>query len=583
MMPGLLLSMLVAGVVGARDEPKDLTAFASVPGTDRRSQLSAPRPPVALDAEVLLYAGMPIDIDGETKYVGNLSFYRTLQSLAICDEGRFAAVVAYFDQPTFPYGTPEGYAVVRERVDGSLAILANQDSPLIGYATGRVGHFGFANAQSQSRAALLPDGSYRLFAHLLFESPDFELAGDWIVDIDDEGIHPVLRLQGLVDMHPQTDLSLPIGGIRTFSGTPGRLGWRLEGREVVFLANLLDNPLTSSTPVLGYRQFIVPLADGSILAPFGIVNETLKSFFGRVGEESVSIDFECVRGRFPSLPDGSERLTVSTEYRGHATENGYFVPLRGIAGGVTQEITIAKFGDEIRRFIDDQTFNAFPPYNPSGSEQAISSTNNRGDVIASRANGPGGDFNSYAAYFGGPDNEWIPVIATGGGEQLGVYSGASPYFSGPLRRTITHDGTFVFSIDANATFNRGHIAWSIERGYRLLHVRGDFLSLPGDAARPTQPFWSHVGQDPLNTTIFAVAQFIDDPDIEWKDAIIRQSLDSAHPLSDLNRDGEVNLLDLNILLRPIGPGEQGSYRDIDFDGQVDENDLQMILDQWGQR
>jgi hypothetical protein len=431
---------------------------------------------------------------------------------------------------------------------------------------------------------VLADGSYRLFAELEFESPNVSLSGDWIVDIDDEGIHPVLRLQGLVDINPQTDLSLPIGGIRTVPGTPGRIGWRLDGRDLTELTNLLDNALTNSTSVIGSRRFTIPLADGSVLAPFGMQNERVKSFFARVGEDDVEVDFECTRAQFPSLPDGSERLSVSPQGLGHATENGYFVPLRASTDSETQEITIAKFGQEIRRFIDDQTFDGFPPFNPSGSVQTITSSNNRGNVIASRANGPGGDFNSYAAYFGGADQEWTPVIANGGAQQLGVYSGYSPFVSGPLRRTMTHDGTVVFRIDPNPLFNRGHVAWSMERGYRLLHVRGDLLTLPGDPTRPIQPFWSHVGQDPLNTTIFAVAQFIDDPEIEWKDAIIRQSLDSAHPLADLNRDGEVNALDLNIVIRGMSGG--GTYEfsgDIDFDGSVDENDLQMLLDQWGER
>lgn len=601
-MPGLLLtSTLVACVVGgAPDNPinsERLSAFGVPSVTDRGGMSTALRPPIDLDAEVLLYSGMPIEIDGETKYVGNLGTYFCLNSLAVSEDGRLAAIVAYSDTPQFPYIEVDGgLAVVREEPDGTFRALATKVSPIVGYPNGEVQLFGFPT-ETQSRSAFLSDGSYRTLARLQFGSPDVSLSGDWIVDIDDEGIHPVLRLEWhelpdgsdlsvRFDSQPQTDFSLPVGGIGSISGTPGQIGWRLEGREVVLLANLLDNPLTNSTPALSSGRFVVPLTDGSILTPFGLASETRKSFYARVDAEGVHEEFECSRGQFPALADGSERLVFS-QYRGHAIEDGYFAALRGLVGNTLHEVTIAKFGDEIRRFLDNQTFDAFPPFDSSSSVQAILSTNNRGDVIAWRGTDPEVEFTSHALFFSGLEHEWRPVVATGQAQQLGVYSGGygiKSQFDSALRRTITHDGTFVFSVDTIGYSNPGHIAWSLEGGYRLVHARGDFLTLPGDPVRPIQPFWKHVGQNPLNTTLFAVAQFVDDPDVEFKIAIIRQSLDSAHPLADLNRDGEVNALDLNIVIRGMSGG--GTYEfsgDIDFDGAVDENDLQMLLDQWGER
>lgn len=542
---------------------------------------------------------MPIEINGETRYLGNLNSPLCLNSLAVSDDGRIAVIAVYSDKPRFPYIEPDdpyGLVLVREEPDGTLVAVATDEAPIVGYPSGRFDSFPFPLliSGSQTRPAFRSDGSYRTLARLEFDPPDSALTGKWIVDIDEQGIHPVLRhdwhelpdgrmLETKFDDSAQADFSLPIGGVGQMSGKAGRVAWRLDDREVVVLFNTLDDPLTNSSRPFTNGQYHIALLDGTVLVP----SSSGKRFYARLGTGGATVEFEVSPGQFPLLPDGSEQVVFSTTLRGHATQSGYFVPLRAFSNGTFYHLTLANIGSGIQRFLDNETFSQFPPFDPPQSRQTIFASNNLGDVVAWRYTEAPGEVTSRALYYRGQDEAWTPVAVSDRAAQLGVFSGYTDFefnIGSPIRRDITRDGVFLFGVNYFSLLSRGEIGWSPEDGYRLIFASGDFLTLPSDPARPVQPLWRRAGQDPLSTTIFAIAQYDDDPEIEFKIAIIRQPIHASIPLADLNRDGEVNALDLNIVIRGMSGG--GIYEfsgDIDFDGIVDENDLQMLLDQWGQR
>lgn len=60
------------------------------------------------------------------------------------------------------------------------------------------------------------------------------------------------------------------------------------------------------------------------------------------------------------------------------------------------------------------------------------------------------------------------------------------------------------------------------------------------------------------------------------------SADVASPLknADLNGDGKVNSLDINILIRAIGEKSANPNYDLNSDGVVDNLDMKVITSQW---
>lgn len=110
---------------------------------------------------------------------------------------------------------------------------------------------------------------------------------------------------------------------------------------------------------------------------------------------------------------------------------------------------------------------------------------------------------------------------------------------------------------------------------------GDSITLPDGYTRSSFQLPGYKRIDQQGNLVYAAYSQVSDFGLQV--LFCRQPLAASTPLADLNRDGEVNLLDLNLVLRGMSEGPNSSIGDVDFDGRTTFNDLQMLLDQWGNR
>lgn len=379
---------------------------------------------------------------------------------------------------------------------------------------------------------------------------------------------------------------MPIGGsgIVTGGGEVARVAWRLSGRAVDIVVDYADvEESHGASPVLTTMTSFA-LADGSLLADFTAPPVSSQYFSARVSEGSFHVEFER-HSTPPARPDGTDSvIPIVQGPPSFAFRDGYVKHLRSVPGSMTRQISAANFRGGVERFLDWESFSEYTPFSNRENRSQVIATNNANELVAARFEVS--DSSYHALFHLSRHDEWSFIACAHCPVTSGVFSGPVHVDPTVLTRDITADGDFVFAVPNYDFFSWACIVWSVDSGHRLLSIAGDRLTIPGDDPAKSRVIARHIGHNAGSTLIFTHALLNDTPDIQYKIAIVRQHVSSSYPLADLNRDGIVDLLDLNILLdamsKPVGSPESIAG-DIDFNQRTDMNDLQILLRQWGQR